>query len=250
MKINRRGTTSLYVQLHDILRAEILAGKFSAGDKLPSERKLMEKYKLSRNTIRQAIRLLNKEGVIYTDHGTGTFATNYCNIIPSRIDTFVEHNDFLKLSGYIPSSEILSITNLEADEFLSEKLEIEINSPVFCIEKIFYANERPAIYSTDYIPGFYDSNDRIIQEYDQCEEFMQFLEAFRGFPVEFGMSDLMPVSVDEIIADKLKIPLGQPILMLTEIFLDPLQTTRIGLGVNYYCNFIQFSLLRRRSDLP
>ena len=105
MKINRRGTTSLYVQLHDILRAEILAGKFSAGDKLPSERKLMEKYKLSRNTIRQAIRLLNKEGVIYTDHGTGTFATNYCNIIPSRIDTFVEHNDFLKLSGYIPSSE-------------------------------------------------------------------------------------------------------------------------------------------------
>ena len=79
---------------------------------------------------------------------------------------------------------------------------------------------------------------------------MQFLEAFRGFPVEFGMSDLMPVSVDEIIADKLKIPLGQPILMLTEIFLDPLQTTRIGLGVNYYCNFIQFSLLRRRSDLP
>jgi DNA-binding FadR family transcriptional regulator len=47
----------------------ILTGKLSTGDRLPSERSLMEQFRASRGSIREALRVLESRGLIQIRHG-------------------------------------------------------------------------------------------------------------------------------------------------------------------------------------
>jgi LacI family transcriptional regulator len=63
-----------YAQLKYILM-EWIHGKYRVGDKIPSERELMQKFGISRITVVRAIKELEYEGLLYSDHGRGTFVT-------------------------------------------------------------------------------------------------------------------------------------------------------------------------------
>ena len=247
MRINRNSSVPLYIQLADILREQINSGANSGGEKLLSERDMGIKYHVSRNTVRSAIRLLDSEGVLHSSHGQGTFTTRIGRKISSRIDLFTEHSEFLRLAGYQARGIILSAGNVVASEEISEKLGLEKGKLIFCIEKLFYADERPAIYTLDYLPATIDLNAEPFSDLDSCDNFMDFLEIVSGKPVEFGMSDVTPICLDAKIAKRLEVPVGSPVLKMTEVFLDSLQQTKIGIGVNYYSKFIKFNILRRRT---
>jgi len=67
MGIDRWGDDRpLPVQLAGILRGQILGGELEPGQKLPSEASMMQRYEVSRNTVRQAIALLRTEGYVQT----------------------------------------------------------------------------------------------------------------------------------------------------------------------------------------
>jgi GntR family transcriptional regulator len=68
-----RGETPLYQQMADNLRQLIRDGEVSAGDALPSERKLIEMTGTSRVTIRKAIDQLIAEGLLFRRQGAGTY---------------------------------------------------------------------------------------------------------------------------------------------------------------------------------
>lgn len=83
----------------ETLRNEILAHKFSAGAKLPSETELCQIFGVSRTSVRTALQMLAAEGVIYTHHGKGSFVNSnyslkanspfpFSDIQVSRIDMF------------------------------------------------------------------------------------------------------------------------------------------------------------------
>ncbi|MFC9732543.1 GntR family transcriptional regulator [Streptomyces roseolus] len=55
------------------LRTQITTGHLKPGDRLPSEPKLATHYKVSTPTIRQALALLQAEGLIQKTHGKGNF---------------------------------------------------------------------------------------------------------------------------------------------------------------------------------
>ena len=56
-------------QIHELIRA----GKFKAGDQLPSERELAETFKVSRTSVREALRALEAQGLIISRTGMGNF---------------------------------------------------------------------------------------------------------------------------------------------------------------------------------
>ncbi len=56
-------------QIHDLIRE----GKFKTGDQLPSERELAETFKVSRTSVREALRALETQGLVVSRTGTGTF---------------------------------------------------------------------------------------------------------------------------------------------------------------------------------
>ncbi|MBM6832602.1 FadR family transcriptional regulator [Megamonas hypermegale] len=55
------------------LSQAIIEGDFKPGDKLPSEAELCEQLAVGRNSLREAIRVLNAMGVVKTKRGQGTF---------------------------------------------------------------------------------------------------------------------------------------------------------------------------------
>lgn len=72
-EIDRLSYTPLYVQLADLLAAQIERGDLEPGQPLPSEEHLRQEHGLARGTVRAAIRLLNERGVVRTLQGRGTY---------------------------------------------------------------------------------------------------------------------------------------------------------------------------------
>ncbi len=64
-----------YAQLADLLRARIERGVWGPGTRLPSLEQLIEEFALARVTVRQAIDLLHREGLVSPQQGRGTFVT-------------------------------------------------------------------------------------------------------------------------------------------------------------------------------
>ena len=65
--------TRVAEEIADRIRVLILGGAFPAGQPLPSERDLAERFGVSRGSIRDAFRTLETIGLLVTRHGQGTF---------------------------------------------------------------------------------------------------------------------------------------------------------------------------------
>ena len=63
----------MYRQIADELRAQIASGELQPGQQLRTEMELRERYNASRNTVRDAIKLLTTLGLVETRPGQGTF---------------------------------------------------------------------------------------------------------------------------------------------------------------------------------
>lgn len=62
-----------YNLLANIIRQKIADGTYHGGDKLPSENELSRQYRLSRQTVRQAFSVLEEEGLLRRERGSGTY---------------------------------------------------------------------------------------------------------------------------------------------------------------------------------
>lgn len=68
-----RSRLPLYAQLASLLRGRIRSGEWVAGQKLPTIEALESEYGVGRVTVRQAVGLLEEEGLIWRKQGKGTF---------------------------------------------------------------------------------------------------------------------------------------------------------------------------------
>jgi len=80
-----------YQVLADALRARILTGELSPGEKLPIEPDLSSEYGVSRSTVREALRVLASQNLITTTRGV-------CG------GSFVAHPNPAQISGYLEAS--------------------------------------------------------------------------------------------------------------------------------------------------
>ena len=64
-----------YAQLADLLRQRIARGVWTLGQRLPTLDAMVEEYGVARVTVRQAVDLLTREGLVSPQQGRGTFVT-------------------------------------------------------------------------------------------------------------------------------------------------------------------------------
>jgi GntR family transcriptional repressor for pyruvate dehydrogenase complex len=76
---NRRDPGTLVRRLAEELQEQILSGALRRGDRLPSERELGTRYGLSRNVVREAVKLLSERGLVASQTGRGTFVADGLN---------------------------------------------------------------------------------------------------------------------------------------------------------------------------
>ncbi|WP_087137883.1 FadR/GntR family transcriptional regulator [Elizabethkingia meningoseptica] len=82
------------------LQEDILNGKYAVGEKLPTEKELMEIYNVGRSTIREAIKLLSISNIISVKQGSGTYVNKNQILSPSdllRKAKFGEINEVRRL---------------------------------------------------------------------------------------------------------------------------------------------------------
>lgn len=73
MNIEFNDKTPIYIQIMDLIKSDIVSGKIKIGDKLPSVRELATMLKVNPNTLQRAYQELEREGIVYTQRGMGTF---------------------------------------------------------------------------------------------------------------------------------------------------------------------------------
>lgn len=76
----QKGKKPLYIDVYDKLFKQIMDGMFPVDTKLPTETELAKMHGVSRMTLRQALALLQDDGLIKSIHGKGNFITGSKNI--------------------------------------------------------------------------------------------------------------------------------------------------------------------------
>lgn len=85
-ELNPKSDTALYMQIVEQTKLAIAKGYFVNGDKFPSVRELSRKLLVNQATISKAFKELDKQGIIETRAGIGTFICFDEEKIKQRID--------------------------------------------------------------------------------------------------------------------------------------------------------------------
>ncbi|MDN4037605.1 GntR family transcriptional regulator [Massilia sp. YIM B02443] len=137
----RAAEMPLYRRLAATLQQEIERGRYTANAPLPAERELAASFSVSRDTVRKAIRLLEEQGVLYSDHGRGTFAAPEAVRQMSRfLDSFTD--DALKRGG-VPGQRILGLDAVAADMAVASLLHLEAGAPLLRLRRLRLLNGTP-----------------------------------------------------------------------------------------------------------
>ncbi|WP_018664184.1 GntR family transcriptional regulator [Heyndrickxia acidiproducens] len=68
-------TLPIYIQIMNLIKTKVVSGEINGGDKLPSVRELSKELKVNPNTIQRVYQELEREGLVKTQRGMGTFVT-------------------------------------------------------------------------------------------------------------------------------------------------------------------------------
>jgi GntR family transcriptional regulator len=83
-ELDLKSRKSIYEQVVDKFKEEILLGIIGPDEKLPSVREMSKELTVNPNTIQKSFRELERQGYIYTVSGVGSFATAKSEIIPDE----------------------------------------------------------------------------------------------------------------------------------------------------------------------
>ena len=73
LQLDLKSRKSIYEQVMDQLKEQIMTGQMATGEKLPSVRELSKSITVNPNTVQKAYRELERQGYVYTTSGVGTF---------------------------------------------------------------------------------------------------------------------------------------------------------------------------------
>lgn len=203
----------LYLQLKELLRSMIMDGSYAPHSKLPSENELIKQYKLSRITVRQALRDLQKEGLIFSIQGKGSFVTK-----PKAVQDLTRLQGFgeaMSRHGLETCSKVLSIKRLPADKNVATALNLEKGSEVFEFKRIRFLNRAPVSLDISYFePAI---GDRLQKEDLVGRDIFEILENNFGLILESADLTIEACIADEEKSNLLKIETNSPLLRLERL---------------------------------
>ena len=135
-------------------------------NKLPREEVMAELLGVSRITVRSALNELATEGIIFRRQGKGTFVNPEAVQMKVTLNSLELFMDMIKNSGYSPSVKVLKVETINASEAIADKLKIKTGDELISIEKLFYADDNPAVYCINYIAKGLINQSISNQEYE------------------------------------------------------------------------------------
>lgn len=144
---------SMVEHVHHQITALISELGLKAGDRLNTESELSELFGVSRSTVREALRLLEQQGLVVPVQGQGRFISASGSLRVERPMTKYESiTEVLTGRGYTVTSAVLEVAEAEADQAEAAVLEIAQGAPVIRLLRIRFGDDRPLVVSENTIP--------------------------------------------------------------------------------------------------
>lgn len=148
----------LKYRIYDSLKQSIKKGEFKAGEMIPSEAELCEKYGVSRTTILAAIQMLQNDSLIIRKQGKGTFVSEpkFSRDLSSARNRFFGMMSSEK--DIVPSTQILQLRAELIDSTNSQLLGVESNTKVVFLKRLRLIDNEPVAVTWSYMLWDYGSD--------------------------------------------------------------------------------------------
>jgi GntR family transcriptional regulator len=211
------GRISLSRQLAEHLRREIHAGRFADSRRLPSEVVLGRDFRVSRATVREALRALEQEGLVVRRHGVGSFVPRRVTAGLERLESFTET---IRRAGGQASDHVLEIREVALDAGTAAALHARASDRGVLVRSLRFANGDPVLYCEDLLPARVVSSVEQVQQRRERESLLDFLRADLGIGVREAVLALAAVAAPVRVATILRTRPRTPLLRLTGTVYD------------------------------
>jgi GntR family transcriptional regulator len=211
----RQNSKTLTEAAQNEIRAAIMAGRYVPGSQLPGELELTNMLGVSRTVVREALRILEEDGLIIRRHGVGTFVRK--NAILNNLSIDFGTTDMIISAGMTPGTTYLTVAEGPAEALAAEALGLELGAPVLKMERVRTADGRPVVFSLDVMPrkqvGDLDDFRRLAES---GQSLYALMANHLGLIIEYGVARILPELAPAHIAEKLEVAEGSALLYLLQ----------------------------------
>lgn len=180
---------NLYSDIYHILKGEIDSNVYPPKTILPGEEDLSERFSVTRNTIRRALKKLQSDGLVYTVKGRGVVVLE--PIVDNRvIFSAANHFGFQDLMSFPQNkfikklnTKVLEFKEVEIDEDLSKHTSFTLGDTAYYVERLRMFNGKSLSIDTSYfrkdsMPNLtIDDADKSIYQYIRDEKLFKIAAA-------------------------------------------------------------------------
>lgn len=200
----------LYARVEAALATEIGTEVLPLGSQLPPEDHLVERFAVSRTTVRKAIENLVARGLVEIRRGKGTFVTApMVTQELTELTGFVE--DMVALNRH-PTARLLSKRSGPASKEVARHLGITPGARVYRIERVRLADGVAMSFDETYLP--FDIGEKIVTNDLQAHPIFALLEDKYEMRLAEAKYQFEAAIADDRIALLLEIEVGSPIFLI------------------------------------
>jgi DNA-binding GntR family transcriptional regulator len=212
-----RKSTPIHTKLSDILRSEIMAGKYDPKTPMPTEVALRKRFGASRFTVRQALETLVVEGLIYRRPGSGTFVTSlprqqpYVRILGSVEDAMAIGDETV----FFPEHHLRQ-ENFKA---AAERLRLA-QDEVWVLRGTRYLSETPFGYWQIHLPPHV--GELLGEGFSgmECQSTIGKVKEETGTQILRAEQIISAELADDRTSEALDVAVGSPVLRIERLYLD------------------------------
>jgi GntR family transcriptional regulator len=244
-KISRK---ALYLEVIDFLLDDIKTGQYPPGSKLPSEDQLAREFSVSRVTLREALRVLEDDGVIVRRHGSGTFVLDKKAVPIQTLSSIVSTSTIFKRAGLEDRFIKVGLRKIPANQRIAEKLQLFCGQEIWEVERVRTIGDKPAIYSFDFFPATFVPSGEEKKLNDYIHSLYHFLAKVCGQTPDEGECTFKPIISDKNLSTILSIPLATPLMYIETIDFNADKQPILYSREYYIPELIEFQAHRRRDE--
>ena len=152
MPIDRDSPIPAYYQILIDLERRITSLEWKVGEAIPSEAELVQYYKVSRVTLRQALEILSTKGVVVRKRGHGTFLNKIPDTIEKEFSNLTKYREKAMHFGMNLEANVLLIEEC-IDSAIAHLLQVNSKDCLIHIERLFTSNGIPYSLNHSWIPS-------------------------------------------------------------------------------------------------
>jgi GntR family transcriptional regulator len=208
LNLDHQAFTPLYLQLQLLIQRQIEHGDLRPGDTIPSEADLVQRYQVSRVTVRQALQGLVQEGYIYRQRGRGSFVAH--SHLDQRSQRHGEVMEELRRHGWSVDSRILDVGPANPAGGYHEILDFASPQWILTYRRLILGNGDPLMFSTVLV--VMDQGMEVTQADLESESIFTLFR--RRYGRDFGPTEIAfgAVAASDDQAEQLKVHPGSPLL--------------------------------------